>query len=230
MSEQEKEMPVRSKFWIWFLVFILVILLMVPIVSISLAVYKGGWVPLIPPRRVDADKPTGPNVPASASVSPAQAESLASLRERMEKFAASVLKTPKLSPNMQQVQIQTHLPSMEKAADAVREVLQSKNHQFVVAESPDSIRIVVILPSAEWAELSAGIQTAIEKNGFSYRGPTQTFSSETQADSMIAEIEILQKSALQSGRQSKATVTTAGPAEPTASPKASSSPKASPKQ
>jgi hypothetical protein len=191
MSEIDGGTPARSKFWIWFLVVILVVLLMVPVLSIGLALKKTGW------TLVATHKPKAATSDASTAVSESgntgQSDSLSALREKIEKVAASVIKTPTLHSKMQQVQIQTSSPSISKASEAVHDVLRNKNHQFVEAVNADSIRIVVILPSNEWPDLSGSLQTAAEKDGFIYRGPSQTSTAGYGADSVVAEIEILRK-------------------------------------
>lgn len=195
MSEIDDETPARSKFWIWFLVFILVVLLVVPVLSIGLALQKTGWTPVTirkPVHKTPSDGST--NSPDSNA---SQNEVFVALREKIEKVAATVIKAPTLHSKMQQVQIQAPSPAISKASEAVHTVLRDKKHQFVEAITPDSIRIVVILPSNEWPELSGSLQTAAEKDGFLYRGPNQTSTSGSGADSMVAEIEILRKVANQ---------------------------------
>jgi hypothetical protein len=190
MSEIEEGTPARSKFWIWFLVLILVVLLMVPVLSIGLALKKTGWAPV--PATKTTQK-TGTETSAISDTNGSQNDAFAALREKIEKVAASVIKTPTLQSKMQQVQIQASAPSISKASEAVHNVLRDKNHQYVEAFNADSIRIVVILPSNQWPELSGSLQTAAEKDGFIYRGPSQTSTGVSGADSVVAEIEILRK-------------------------------------
>lgn len=200
MSEIDEGTPGRSKFWIWFLVVILVLLLMVPVLSIGLALKKTGWMPVVPAHE---RKPPA----ASASASPEsaqQSDSFAALREKIEKVASTVIKVPTLQSKMQQVQIQTPLPSITKASESVHNLLRDRNHQYVEAISPDSIRIVVILPSNEWPELSGSLQNAASKDGFLYRGPNQTSTAGAGADSMVAEIEIIRKKPPNAQKQTKA--------------------------
>jgi hypothetical protein len=198
MSEIEEEAPARSKFWIWFLVIILVGLLMVPVLSIGLALKKTGWTPVSSPKREQKVSQQGSSTSSEAglvSQNP-QNDSMSALRERIEKVAASVIKPPKLRSKMQQVQIQaSSAPSINKASEAVHNMLRDRNHQFVEAISQDSIKIVVILPSNQWPELSASLQNAAEKDGFIYRGPSQTSTTASGADTLVAEIEILRKPA-----------------------------------
>jgi len=189
MSEIVDDTPARSKFWIWFMVLILLGLLMVPVLSIGLALKKTGWTMVVPHHVVQ--KP--PNLSSNAESGFAQSEAFVLLKDKIEKVAASVIKTPTLHSKMQQVQIQAPVKSMSQASERVHNVLRKRNHQFVEAISPDSIRIVVILPSDQWPELSGSLQIAAEQDGFLYRGPNQTSSSSTASDSMVAEIEILRK-------------------------------------
>jgi hypothetical protein len=188
MSEIDEGTPARSKFWIWFLVLVLVILLMVPVLSIGLALKKTGWMPVVPARERKVAE-----APASPEATSAQSDTFTALREKIEKVAATVVKVPTLHSRMQQVQIQTAQPSITKASEAVHHLLRDKNHQYVEAVSPDSIRIVVILPSNQWPDLSSSLQNAAEKDGFLYRGPNQTSTAGFGADSMVAEIEIVRK-------------------------------------
>lgn len=190
MSEIEEGTPARSKFWIWFLVLILVVLLMVPVLSIGLALKKTGWAPV--PAAKTTQK-TGTETSAISDTNGPHNDAFAALREKIEKVAASVIKTPTLQSKMQQVQIQASAPSISKASEAVHNVLRDKNHQYVEAFNADSIRIVVILPSNQWPELSGSLQSAAEKDGFIYRGPSQTSTGVSGADSVVAEIEILRK-------------------------------------
>lgn len=190
MSEIEEGTPARSKFWIWFLVLILVVLLMVPVLSIGLALKKTGWAPVPAPR---ATQKAGAETSAISDTNGPQNDAFAALREKIEKVAASVIKTPTLQSKMQQVQIQASTLSISKASEAVHNVLRDKNHQYVEAFNADSIRIVVILPSNQWPELSGSLQTAAEKDGFIYRGPSQTSTGVSGGDSVVAEIEILRK-------------------------------------
>lgn len=190
MSEIEEGTPARSKFWIWFLVLILVVLLMVPVLSIGLALKKTGWAPVPSPR---ATQKTGSESSAISDTNGPQNDAFAALREKIEKVAATVIKTPTLQSKMKQVQIQTSASSISKASESVHNVLRDKNHQYVEAFNADSIRIVVILPSNQWPELSGSLQTAAEKDGFIYRGPSQTSTGGSGADSVVAEIEILRK-------------------------------------
>ena len=190
MSEMEEGTPARSKFWIWFLVLVLVVLLMVPVLSIGLALKKTGWAPVPAPK--SAQKPAS-DAASNSDANSSQNDAFAALREKIEKVAATVIKTPTLQSKMQQVQIQASAPSINKASESVHNVLRDKNHQYVEAFNSDSIRIVVILPSNQWPELSGSLQTAAEKDGFIYRGPSQTSTGGSGADSVVAEIEILRK-------------------------------------
>jgi len=182
MSQIDEGMPGRSKFWIWFLVFVLLVLLLVPVLSIGLALKKTGWTPVTASRRWGSKTASG-----ILRVRPPKNDAddvMSALRAKIENIAARVIKAPVLHSKMQQVQIQASSePSISKAEEAVHAVLRDRKHQFVEAISPDSIRIVVIIPSNEWPELSGSLQNAAEKDGFVYRGPNQTSTSGSGADS-----------------------------------------------
>ena len=180
MSEQEKP-PGLPKYWIWILIIFLGILLLVPVISIGTAIQKTGWEPV---KRVV--KPKIADDPEEQQI---QQTSL-SLRQRVEQVAATIIKVPKLQPKMQQVKIETSAaPSIQKASDSVHHVFESRNLQFVEAVEKDRVRLIVIIPGREWPNLSGSLQVAAEKDGFIYRGPSQTSSSDS-SDSMVAEIEI----------------------------------------
>jgi len=191
MSEQEKP-PGLPKYWIWILIIFLGILLLVPVISIGTAIQKTGWVPV---KRVAKPKA------AAAQVSDAQvaeeeqvAQNSMSLRERVEKIAATAIKIPKLQPKLSQVKIEapSTAPNMKQAADSIHKVLLNQNIQFVEAVDSDRIRIVAVLDGAQWPKLSGSLEVASAKDGLLYRGPSQTASAGLTG-AMVAEIEILKK-------------------------------------
>ena len=191
MSEEEKRTGL-PKYWIWILLVILIALLVVPVVSMGLAIQKSGWVPI---HRVPKAKTAAP---AADTAEVAQInENSASLRQKVEKIAAAVIKVPTLHQKMAEVQIQAPAPTMKQASESIHRVLDSRNQMFVEAVEPERIRIVVILPSKDWANLSGGLQMAAEKDGYLYRGPSQTSSGDS-AETMVAEIEILRKPSMPS--------------------------------
>ena len=189
MSEQEKP-PGLPKYWIWILIIFLGILLLVPVISIGTAIQKTGWEPV---KRV-----VKPKLQLSQGDNPEEQQiqqASLSLRQKVEQIAATIIKVPKLQPKMQQVKIETsEAPSIQKASDSVHHVFESRNLQFVEAIEKDRVRIIVIVPGSEWPNLSGSLQVAAEKDGFIYRGPSQTSSSDS-SDSMVAEIEIRRKPA-----------------------------------
>lgn len=190
MSEQEKT-PGIPKYWILIMIVILILLLLVPVLSIGLSIQKTGWVP------VSRKTSNSSSQQESRGDSPEEAlikERSASLRERVEKIAATAIKVPKLQPNLQQVKIEAPQPSMKKASDSVHRVLDARNQQFVEAVENDRIRIIVIVSGKDWPKLSGSLQVAAEKDGFIYQGPRQT-ASVNGTESMVAEIEILRKPA-----------------------------------
>ena len=189
MSEQEKT-PGMPKYWIVILMVILILLLLVPVLSIGLSIQKAGWVPV---ARKPSNQPPKQEQSSGESAEDALVrERSASLRERVEKIAATAIKVPKLQPKIQQVKIEAPQPSMKKASDSVHRVLDARNQQFVEAIDNDRIRIIVILPGKDWPSLSGSLQMAAEKDGYLYQGPRQTASA-SGSDSMVAEIEILRK-------------------------------------
>jgi hypothetical protein len=188
MSEEEKTSGL-PKYWIWILLIVLISLLIVPVLSMGLAIQKTGWMPV---HR--APKPQLASPPETESPEAVQLkESSMTLREKVEKMASAIIRVPTLHPKMQQVQVQTSAPTMQKASESIHRVLDAHNQQFVEAVEPNQIRIVVILPSKDWPSLSGSLQVAAEKDGYLYRGPSQTSSGADSADTMVAEIEILRK-------------------------------------
>jgi hypothetical protein len=188
MSEQEKT-PGMPKYWILIMIVVLILLLLVPVLSIGLSIQKTGWVPVTrKPSNPSAQQESRGDSPEEALVK----ERSASLRERVEKIAATAIKVPKLQPKLQQVKIEAPQPSMKKASDSVHRVLDARNQQFVEAVENDRIRIIVIVSGKDWPKLSGSLQVAAEKDGFIYQGPRQT-ASVNGTESMVAEIEILRK-------------------------------------
>lgn len=204
MSEMDEGIPVRSKFWTWFLPVVLLVLMTVPVFCIGIALHKTNCAGLASRSHPPSSLPeqAASSYPGSSQYpGRGQGDSLGALRERIEKIASSVIRPPQLSSKMERVQIQARAsssPPISKASETIHALLRDKKHQFVEAVSPDSIRIVVILPGNEWPALSGSLQVAAEKDGFIYRGPSQTSSPDTGVDSMIAEIEILRKGFSQS--------------------------------
>jgi len=190
MSEQEKT-PGMPKYWIVILLIILVLLLLVPVLSIGLSIQKAGWVPVA--RKQTNHESQQEQQPRGESPEDALVrERSASLRERVEKIAATAIKVPRLQPMFHQVRIEAPQPAMKKASDSVHRVLDSRNQQYVEAIENDRIRIIVIVPGKDWPKLSGSLQVAAEKDGFIYQGPSQT-ASVYGTESMVAEIEILRK-------------------------------------
>jgi hypothetical protein len=188
MKENEKSSG-RPKFWLWILVIIFMGLLAVPFMAMGVALKKVGLVafmnhPLASLRNSVPATPTGADVP------PEHPE-MTGLRAKLEKAAARVIQLPKLNSKLKQVQIETPSASLNEAHDEMQQLLYGRNVQFVEAVEADRIRIVIIIPSKEWPELAASMQAAATKDGFVYRGPSQTETAGNQADSMVAQIEIL---------------------------------------
>jgi hypothetical protein len=189
MSEQEKT-PGIPKYWILIMIVILILLLLVPVLSIGLSIQKTGWVPV---ARKTTNQATHQEQPKGESPEDALIrERSASLRERVEKIAATAIKVPRLQPKIQQVKIEAPQPSMKRASDSVHRVLDARNQQYVEAVENDRIRIIVIVSGKDWPKLSGSLQVAAEKDGFIYQGPSQT-ASLNGTELMVAEIEILRK-------------------------------------
>ena len=184
---QEERTPGGSSVWIWFLLIILLTLLMVPIVSIGLAFKKSQHIVFTKKTTSTTHQKTSEEAPPAP-----QSPEMSSLRAKIEQAAANVIHIPRLKSKMQQVAIVTPAASIHKASMSVHHVLDKYHQQYVEAVDQDKIRIVVILKSKDWPSLAGSLQMAAEKEGFVYRGPTQTTSGD-QADTMVAEIEILRK-------------------------------------
>lgn len=198
-----------GKALVWLLQVVLVGLLLVPIISIGMAYKKADFTALIKKRPLASENKT-----AEENLDSSTGPDLSGLRAVVENAANRNLKNPKLNPKMRQIQIQIPEQKMPMASESVRSVLRQKNLQFVEASEPNKIRIIVILQSKDWVALSGELEQAAEKDGFLYRGPSQTGSSGDVADSMVAEIDILRKpSGLLSPK-----------ATPVATPKASAPP------
>lgn len=115
------------------------------------------------------------------------------LREDLEKKAAILLNNPNLKTVIKLVKLVTpNTESMQKTRLTVSEVLKQNKYQFVEAISPGKIRIIVILKSKDWPELSAKLIEASDLDGYEYNGPSKTAVA-GDVDTVIAEIEILKK-------------------------------------
>lgn len=185
---QEEQTPGGNKLWIWFLLIILLTLLMVPLVSIGLAFKKTQNISFSKKEPSASALKAGEN-PTSTS------PEMSALRATIEKAAANVIRLPKLKSKMQQVEIVTPAAAIKKASLSIHHVLDLHKQQYVEAVEKDKIRIVVILKSKDWPSLAGSLEMAAEKGGFVYRGPSQTTTGD-QADTMVAEIEILRKQSL----------------------------------
>lgn len=183
---QEESTPGGNKIWIWVLLIILVCLLMVPLVSMGLAFKKSQNIVIAKKSSASASENQSLEEPVPPS------PEMSSLRATLEKAAANVIHLPRLKSKMQQVEIVTPAAAIKKASASVHSVLDHYHQQYVEAVDQDKIRIVVILKSKDWPALSGSLETAALKEGFIYRGPRQTMPGE-QADTMVAEIEILRK-------------------------------------
>ena len=185
---QEERTPGGNKAWIWFLLIILLTLLMVPLVSMALAFKKSQNIVFI-----NKGTPSTSATPQKSTAKPPlSSPEMSSLRAKIEQAAASVIHIPRLKPKMQQVEIVTPAAAIKKASVSVHHVLDQHHQQYVEAVDQDKIRIVVILKSKDWPALAGSLEMAAEKDGFVYRGPSQTTTGD-QADTMVAEIEILRK-------------------------------------
>jgi hypothetical protein len=177
--------------WIWVLVVILICLLLVPFASVGLAVYKP-YAAAIAKRVTSATG--GQQAPVEvAEEQPQDSHSgeFARFKATVERAANRVFHLGRLNPKINQVQIEpSKQPPMKDAADGVHQVLDTNHQQYVQAVEKDRIRIIVILPSKEWAGLARQLKEAANRDGYVYRGPSATSNSQDQDDSMIAEIEI----------------------------------------
>jgi hypothetical protein len=194
MSKRE-DTPGIPKILIVLLVIILLALLAVPLTSIGLAIQKSGWKPvanhilnkpssILPNIQVPETESTNKAVPAGADLSV--------LRAKIEMVASSAVHPPPIHAQISQVQIQTTPKALLTATNEIHRVLNDQHHQYVEASDHDTVRIILILDSKDWPQLSGSLEQAAKKDGFLYRGPSTTISG-NQADTMVAEIEIVKK-------------------------------------
>jgi hypothetical protein len=194
MSKRE-DTPGIPKILIVLLVIILLALLAVPLTSIGLAIQKSGWKPvanhilnkpssILPNIQVPETESTNKAVPAGADLS--------GLRAKIEMVASRAVHPPPIHAQISQVQIQTTPKALLTATNEIHRVLNDQHHQYVEASDHDTVRIILILDSKDWPQLSGSLEQAAKKDGFLYRGPSTTISG-NQADTMVAEIEIVKK-------------------------------------
>jgi hypothetical protein len=187
----DKDEPAgRSKSWIWvgLLLGVVIVLLMVPFMVIGVAVTKARFTSFNSPEKNPSSLVTT-NTLEGGDPSPL----MVSLRASLEKAAAGIIKLPQLNSKMKEIKILAPKASLSKASNEIHRLLFDRNLQYVEAVENDRIRIVVIIKSKEWADLSGLLQTAAQKDGFIYSGPSQTATLDDQADTMVAEIEILKR-------------------------------------
>jgi hypothetical protein len=194
MSKRE-DTPGIPKILIVLLVIFLLALLAVPLTSIGLAIQKSGWKPvanhilnkpssILPNIQVPETESTNKAVPAGADLS--------GLRAKIEMVASRAVHPPPIHAQISQVQIQTTPKALLTATNEIHRVLNDQHHQYVEATDHDTVRIILILDSKDWPQLSGSLEQAAKKDGFLYRGPSTTISG-NQADTMVAEIEIVKK-------------------------------------
>jgi hypothetical protein len=170
-------------------------LLAVPLTSIGLAIQKSGWKPvanhilskpssILPNIQVPETESTNKAVPAGADLS--------GLRAKIEMVASRAVHPPPIHAHISQVQIQTTPKALLTATNEIHRVLNDQHHQYVEASDHDTVRIILILDSKDWPQLSGSLEQAAKKDGFLYRGPSTTISG-NQADTMVADIEIVKK-------------------------------------
>ncbi|MCE9588592.1 MAG: hypothetical protein K8R57_09795 [Verrucomicrobia bacterium] len=191
MSDND-ESSGRSKAWIWIglLVGILIVLLTVPFMAMGVALTKACFTPL----HGRETNPPSSLMTTNSLVGGDASGPMGSLRASLERAASSAIRLPQLNSKMKEIQILAPPASMTRATNEIHHILSDRKLQYVEAVETDRIRIVVIIKSKEWSELSGSLQTAIQKDGFIYRGPSQTATVGDQADSMVAEIEIIKRS------------------------------------
>ena len=179
----------RSKAWIWILVLVLMTLLTVPFLSMGVALTKSGLSTVLG-REKKAQVEQNTKMPEANTQ---ESNDLGGLRAMLEKAAAGAIKVPQLNSKLREVQIQAPTASITKATNEIHTLLSDRHLQYVEGVESDRIRIIVIISSKEWPDLSGSLQMAAQKDGFIYHGPSQTATAGDQADSMVAEIEILKK-------------------------------------
>ena len=188
MSDNE-ESSSRSKAWIWVLVLVLITLLAVPFMAMGVALTKSGFATVLGRERTThSSQDTNKH-----DSTPEESSELSTLRSSLEKAAAGIIKMPHLNPKMKEVKIQAPVASINKAKNEIQALLSDRHLQYVEGIENDRIRIIVIIQSKDWPELSGSLQMAAQQDGFIYQGPSQTVTAGDQADSMVAEIEILKK-------------------------------------
>ena len=182
-EEESKKTGLNYALLIGVLVIVVISLCMVPFAAIGLAIKKTGVL-----GHFVEDSQNN-----QAAKNYGQAD-FSALRATLEKAAANTLKDPNLKTITEFIKIETpSTDAMAKTKLTVGEVLRAGNHQqFVEAIDPDQIRIIVILKSKDWPELSNKIMDAADIEGFIYHGPNSTATA-GDADTVVAEIEITKK-------------------------------------
>jgi flagellar basal body-associated protein FliL len=194
MSDEEEGDPKpRFKYILWIGVLLLVafVLFTVPLATIGMAFkkiqmfgYTNG--------QTTPEENTHPEPPKNTN----QSTDLANLRATVEKAASNSMPLPKLVADKDGFQIQVVPPAtLDSASSKVEDVLRKNHYQFVEAYDHDVIRIIVIIQSSEWPELSRMLSEATDISGFQYRGPSDMTTQTNRSDSTVARIEIMRKPA-----------------------------------
>jgi hypothetical protein len=187
MKERGEKPGRRISIGVWILLALLIALLAVPFMAMGIALQKSGFFP--------ARKPPHSGGQSTKDVAGETPRDPFGLRASLEKAASAVLETPRINSGIGQVRIETPPASMNAATNTIHQLLSTYRYQYVEAVDQDSIRIIVMLRSDEWPVLANRLQTAVEKDGFIYRGPSSSETVSNQADTMVAEIEVMKKQA-----------------------------------
>ena len=185
-DEDSKKSGLSYALLIGVLLVVVVALFIVPYAAIGIAFQK------FRNSGVKADETVTESLPKTNETN--QTADLANLRATVEKAASNAIPLPKLISEKDGFQIQVVPPAtLDSASNKVEEVLRKNHYQFVEAYDHDLIRIIVIIQSSQWPELSRMLSEATDISGFQYRGPSDMTTHSNRSDSTVARIEIIRK-------------------------------------
>ncbi|MEI6322330.1 MAG: hypothetical protein WCP60_04410 [bacterium] len=185
-DEDSKKSGLSYVLLIGVLLVVLVALFTVPYAAIGIAFNKFRH------SGIKTEEPVQETLPKTNETKPSS--DLANLRATVEKAASNAMPLPKLIADKDGFQIQVVPPAtLDSASSKVEDVLRKNHYQFVEAYDHDLIRIIVIIQSSQWPELSRMLSEATDISGFQYRGPSDMTTRTNRTDSTVARIEIIRK-------------------------------------
>lgn len=187
MSMEDKEKSQSPNILVWIMFFILSVLVMVPLISISMAIQKIGE----KPRHRENLKKLGSSIPTDTAHDPSRTGiDLSGMRGKLEEIASHNLHPPSLSSQISEVRMQVPSKAWKGAGTQIANILKDQHRPFVQTVNHDTIMIILILDGSEWPQLSESLEEASKRDGLLYLSPNHTETAQ-RSGSMVLKIEIV---------------------------------------